>query len=439
MSLALVPWLELAVLVPLLGAPVVWRAGDPRAAARRCLAFSGVGLGCAAAACAGFALGVPAPPGPFALDAISAPLVPFVALLHALTALATARTKQVRFSFAGLLIGQAVRVATFACAAPEPLAALLILGTLPPYFDLRARGQSARVYALHMGLFAVLLVAGVQAEGTPAAVLLLLAVLVRGGTFPAHLWVTDLFERASFGGALLAVAPVAAMYAALRLVLPLAPPEWVLQSIGLASLLTAVYTAGMALVQTDARRFFAFLFLSHSALVLVGMELHTELSLTGALALWASAMLSLSGFGLTLRALEARFGRLSLSEYRGLATASPALAACFLLTGLACVGFPGTSGFVAAELLVDGAIDASPLVGLGVVAAAALNGVAVLRAYFLLFTGARYAPAVPLGLTPRERVAVLTLAALILGGGLFPQLMIGTAHPAAQAAIRGRP
>ena len=181
--------------------------------------------------------------------------------------------------------------------------------------------------------------------------------------------------------------PLAGVYAAVRLVLPIAP-DWVLQSIGLASLFTAVYAAGMAVIQRDCRRLFANLFLSHASLVLVGLELHTELSLTGSLCLWFSVILSLGGFGLTLRALESRFGRLSLTEYQGLYQHTPALAVCFLLTGLACVGFPGTLGFISTELLVDSAVEASPYVGVAVVAAAAVNGIAVVRAYLLLFTGA---------------------------------------------------
>jgi NADH-quinone oxidoreductase subunit M len=149
----------------------------------------------------------------------------------------------------------------------------------------------------------------------------------------------------------------------------------------------------MAVVQREARRFFAYLFLSHASLVLVGLELKTALSLTGALALWISVALSLAGFGLTLRALEARFGRLTLGSYHGLYEHSPMLAVCFLLTGLASVGFPGTLGFVAAELLVDGAIEANLYVGLVVALAAAINGIAVVRAYFYLFTGSSWVEA----------------------------------------------
>jgi NADH-quinone oxidoreductase subunit M len=451
MTFASVPWLELAVFVPLVGAPVVGLLRDPFTASRWCLGFAGAGLACAFAGWAGVAFDL-APsgtspndllPGLFgvrvlSLDALSAPLVPLVALLHFLTALATARTKMPRFSFAWLLVGCSLRVAMFGCTERWALGLLLALNVLPPYFELVRRGRPTRVYSLHMGLFVALLFAGLAASGTLAAPLLMAAVLVRSGTFPAHIWVTDLFENASLGTALLFVTPITGMYAAARLVLPTPAPDWVLQGIGVASLVTAVYAAGMALVQTDGRRFFAYLFLSHASLILVGLELHTAVSLTGALALWASVMVSLGGFGLTLRAVEARFGRLSLREYRGLYGQSPALAVCFLLTGLASVGFPGTVGFVGTEMLVDGAVGAEPLVGVIVIAAAALNGIAVVRAYLLLFTGIRHVSGVSVGITPRERVAVLTLATLILTGGLVPQPAVSASQRAADVLLQDR-
>ncbi len=451
MNFASVPWLELAVAVPLFGAFCLARSRDALSASRWCLGFLGAGLVCAVTAWGGLAGGLTADGTSrfdllpllfdrkvFSLDALSAPLVPLLALLHFLTALATARTKMSRFSFAWLLASSALRIAVFSCKMPWDLGVLLVLAVVPPYFELRRRGSPTRVYVIHMAMFVGLLVAGLMTEGELSLALLMGAVLVRSGTVPVHVWVTDLFKNCSFGTALLVVTPITGMYAAMRLVLPAQPPEWVLQGIGGVSLLTAVYAAGMSVVQTDARRFFAFLFLSHASLVLVGLELHTTISLTGALALWGSVIVSLGGFGLTLRAIEARFGRLSLSEFRGLYAASPSLAVCFLLTGLASVGFPGMSGFVAAELLVDGAVVASPVVGLVVLVAAALNGVAVLRAYFALFTGDRYTPRVPLGITVRERGAVLALTVLIFAGGFFPQTYIESRHQAAEMTLEDR-
>jgi NADH-quinone oxidoreductase subunit M len=227
------------------------------------------------------------------------------------------------------------------------------------------------------------------------------------------------------------------VYAAIRLVLPIGQ-DWVLRSIGLVSLITAVYAAGMSTIQRETRRFFAHLFLSLTSLVLVGLELQTELSLTGSLCVWYAVIVSLGGFGLTLRALEARFGRLSLTDYHGLYEHSPTLAVFFLLTGLASVGFPGTLGFIATELLVDSAVEANPYIGIAVLGTAALNGIAVVRAYFLLFTGARHVSTVSLGIGLRERVAVLTLSGLILGGGIFPQPNVSSRQRAAEEILQDR-
>jgi NADH-quinone oxidoreductase subunit M len=458
MNLFTLPWLELSVCVPLIGGLCVGWVRDTTAALRWCLAFAGATLVCTLLVFAGQATGaMPTGASPWDIaprlfgerllevDALSSPLLPLVALLHLLTALATARTKMSRFSFAWMLGGESLRLATFGCKASWLLIALLLAGAGLTYLELLRRKKQTRVYLLHMGLFGFCLVggwacldpAGPLGSAPVASGLLFTAVLIRSGTVPFHTWVLDLFERASFGTALLFATPITGAYLAVRLVLPVAP-EWALQGISILSLVTAGYAAGLAAVQKEARRFFAYLFLSHTSLVLVGLELHTPISLTGALFLWLSVSLSLSGLGLTLRALEARFGRLSLAQFSGLYDHSPALAVCFLLTGLGSVGFPGTLGFVGTELLVDGALGAEPVMGIALVAAAAVNGIAVVRAYFLLFTGGRHLSSVSLAITLRERVAVLTLAVLILGGGLFPQPGVMSRYEAAAEVLQDR-
>jgi NADH-quinone oxidoreductase subunit M len=453
------PWLEVAILLAMLGAVVVNRFRDPQQAARLGTAFTGAVFVCTALAWAAFGLGGSPAAGAgwsaqtylwggqvLRLDNLSAPLVVVAALLHFLTALATPRTKMRRFSFSWSLFSEAIRLATFSCQEPWVLIGLLAANTVPPVVELLNRGESPRVYVLHMALFLALLVLGwafVDPGGAHplapgwAGACLLAAVLIRCGAVPAHCWLTDWFERASFGNALLFATPLTGVYVAVRLVLPVAP-DWTLQGIGVVSLITAVYAAGMAVVQQDVRRFFSYLFLSHASLVLVGLELHTPVSLTGALCLWFAATLSLAGFGLTLRALEARYGRLTLEDFRGLYEHSPTLAVCFLATGLASVGFPGTLGFVATELLVEGAVEASLLTGVVVVAAGALNGIAVVRAYFLLFTGARHVSSVSLAITLRERFVLLTLTGLVLGGGLFPQPGVTRLYEVAERVLQAR-
>ncbi len=453
------PWLELSILIPLVGAIWVGLLRFPENCQRHSVLFTCLTLLCAVGAWQDFSslhvfearFGWGAVTQFFSedvlvIDELSAPVLPLAALLYLATAVATLRTKVKRFSFAGSLVSEAILLATLSCKNPWGIIGLLAAGTVPPYLELLARRKPTRVYVLHMSLFVALLIAGrlVLTWNGPAPVhsilgvsLLTAAVFVRSGIFPLHAWMTDLFEHATFGTALLFVTPMVGAYAFIRLVLPIAP-EGVLRISAILSMFTAVYAAGMALVQRDARRFFCYLFLSHSSLVLVGLEFATPIGLTGALSLWLSVGLALAGFGLTLRSMEARTGRLSLADYRGLYDHTPTLAAFFLLTGLASVGFPGTFGFVGTELLVVGAVETSPFVGMAVVFAGALNGIAVLQAYFRVFTGTRHTSSIALHIRLPEKVAVLTLTALILGVGLFPQPGISSRYRAAMKLVNSR-
>jgi len=73
-----------------------------------------------------------------------------------------------------------------------------------------------------------------------------------------------------------------------------------------------------------------------------------------------------------------------------------------------------------------------------VVFAAALNGIAIVQTYLRLFTGVRHVTMVPLAARRRERVAVLTLAAIIFGGGLFPRPGVLSRYEAATRLLEAR-
>jgi NADH-quinone oxidoreductase subunit M len=429
MNLLSLPWVEFAVLLPLFGALVVRSVRQPRIAHTVALSCTVGAFASALIAWVAFSAQITPNVRLFAalrVDTLSAPLFTLIALLHMLTVLTTARVKMNRISFASHLIGESIRLATFACLEPWPLILLLSLSVIPPLLEMRSRGKPTRLFALHMAIFIVLLVTGWLATEQKFGIgplLLMLAVLVRSGAFPANLWVADLFENATFGTALLFVTPITGMYIALRLVLPIAP-EWVLSSIVIFSVITAILSAAIAMVQTEARRFFAYIFLSQASLVLLGVEIHSELSLIGSLVMWYSVALSLGGLGLVLRSLEARFGQLTFVQYRGLSSTSPLLAVGFALFGLGSVGFPGTIGFIASEILFDAVIESNLIVGLAMVLVAALNGIAVVRVYLLIFTGTVRQPSQALATTPAERIAIVGLILLTLVCGLLPQLIL---------------
>jgi NADH-quinone oxidoreductase subunit M len=445
-----VPWLELTIALSLLGALIVGLTRDAHQVARRSVIFLLAALLTSIMAFIVYenkandtnnnltAL--------FQIDALAAPLLPLLSLLHVITGLGTAKAKQARFAFAGLLLAQALETALLTCSTTLSTSswifiALLILGTLLPWLDLRNRQARQVPYLLYQGLFIVLLViGGVLLPTSPAlgGVLCLIAVFIRNGAFPFHAWLTEIFEGASMGTAMAFTLPLAGILAAIRLVIPHAPAN-ILETASIIALLSALYGGGMAIVQHNPQRFFAYLYLSQSSLVLYGVLLHSSSGLTAALCLWISAALALAGMGFVLRSLGARFGSLSLGTHHGLYPHAPALAICFLFTGLSSVGFPGTIGFVPLELLIDGSIENGVVIALALAVIAMLNGIAVLRCYFLLFTGKRIAPSVPLPLTKQERFVVLLLAIVLFIGGIFPQFGITSRHEASNILLKIAP
>lgn len=115
----------------------------------------------------------------------------------------------------------------------------------------------------------------------------------------------------------------------------------------------------------------------------------------------------------------------------------PVLAVCFLTFGLAITGFPATLGFVGEEMLVRGAVDSFPSLGLFVIATGALTGLAVMRMYFSFFCGSRDAGA-HLNMLRSEGLGFGLTALLILGFGLAPARLVRLLDLAGAAAIEHR-
>lgn len=382
----------------------------------------------------------------FVIDELTAPLLFRVALLFGLTIAATMRSKASRFSVVRTLLAEAIILAVLSCSSTMLLCLLLAFSTILPWYEMRLRGHDTSVFSLCMSLHLGLMFVGITllwlGHGQPlptnlGAGLLVLSAMLRAGIFPGHFWIVDLFEKCTFGTAILFVAPMTGAYFVMRLVLPVVP-IWALHWIAVLSLSTALYAAAMALVQSEARRFFAYLFISQSSLVLAGLELANPIGMTGALCIWLEIGLSLGGLALTLRAVESRIGRISLEQYHGLFDQMPHLGSLFLFTGLASIGFPGGLAFVGMELLVEGTVEVYPLVGTIIVLATAINGVALLRAYFRIFTGTRHVATVSIAARPAERLVTITLSLLILAIGIWPGSAIHSRYHAAESLLKIR-
>jgi NADH-quinone oxidoreductase subunit M len=235
-------------------------------------------------------------------------------------------------------------------------------------------------------------------------------------------------------------APQLGAYLTVVLIVPRASPE-LLRVIALLALATAVYGAALALVQASARRACGYLFMSQSALVMAGLDCSSVSALAGGLLVWLSAGLAFAGLARCVLVLEARRGRLDLTTHHGGYERMPLLAISFLFMGLACTGFPGTLGFVGQELLVNGAVEAFPVMGFAVVIASALTGLAVLRMYFSLFCGRADAPShsgARLGLRGREAWTFVALVIVLVAFGVVPRPLVDSRFSASDDILRLR-
>lgn len=277
------------------------------------------------------------------------------------------------------------------------------------------------------------------AGGASGAVvpLLVAAVLLRKGVFPAHSWVPALFQGAPAGVAALFVAAHAGVYLFVRLVaLHLHEAAGALPLVALLAIVTSLYAAVLGLGQRDLRRALGWLAMSQSSFVLVGFAARSDLAVIGSLMVWLSVGVALTGLALAMGCLEARFGAVDLSQPRGYAARTPRLGVLFLVLGLGCCGLPGLVGFVSEDLLFHGLLEPYPLIGVAMIVATGLNGFTVLRAYFHAFQGP--APDLPAvgDLLPRERLTLTAMLLALLAGGALPGPAIATRAAPATDIVR---
>ena len=374
------------------------------------------------------------------VDGITAVLLPYVIVVELAILLVAPRRSLEPDAVARLLFGAAATFAVFLTAHPLALVVLWCATVLPTWRSVRdtpGGRAAARVFSIAMGVALVSMATGTALlvvdppwtdapgwRGTAGGWLVAVAIMIRKGIFPFHSWYPALFRGAPMSTALAATMPQVASYTAVRLLIGHADhPEGVAAELVVLSqmaLVTAVYGAALAIVQRDLRSLIGMLAMSQSALVLAGLAGTLPMELNGALCVWISSGLALTGIGLVTWALESRAGVIRLETPQGRFWDAPALAGFFLLFGLAGIGLPGTLSFVADDLIVSGSLDEQLHAGLLVIFATVLSGIAVMRGWFHVFGG----PVEPDGprhaILPRERVALTGLIALLFVLGLWP-------------------
>jgi len=283
---------------------------------------------------------------------------------------------------------------------------------------------------------------------------------ILAGLWPFHTWAPTGHVAAPTAASMLLAGVVMKLgaYGALRVAMTLFPlgmapwahPVCGLESwrdvIALLALIGILHGALVALMQRDFKFVIGYSSVSHMGFVLLGLMTLNDVGLSGAvLQMFSHGVIAGLLFGVVGRMVYDRTHTRMLDELEPLRLEKnlPFAAVTFVLAGVASMGLPGFSGFVAEFQVLAGAWHQYPtfvvLAGVGIVVGVAYTLRAMQRAFFAdpeAIASHRAAHAHELEpVSVPERLGALMLVGVSLVIGLYPSLLLDVIVPSFQSPL----
>jgi len=258
-----------------------------------------------------------------------------------------------------------------------------------------------------------------------------LAFAIKVPLFPFHTWLPDAHTEAPTAGSIMLAGVLLKMgtYGMLRFCLPLFPKaaHTLAPEVAVLAIIGILYGALVAMVQTDLKRLVAYSSVSHLGFVVLGIFAMSATSVQGALYQMLNHGISTGALFLLVGMLYDRRHTHEISEFGGLATPMPVMAAFFLFVSLSSMGLPILNGFVGEFLILIGTYEHhamwSSFAAIGVIFSALYLLWAYQRTFFGDVTNEKNR-ALP-DASARERGLLWVLAAFILFMGVASPLFTG--------------
>ena len=190
---------------------------------------------------------------------------------------------------------------------------------------------------------------------------------VLGALFPFHTWSPDGHASAPTAVSMLHAGVLMKLggYGCFRVAMYLLPEaaqelSWIFL---ILTTISVVYGALSACVQTDLKYINAYSSVSHCGLVLFALLMMSQTACTGAILQMLSHGLMTALFFALIGMIYGRTHTRDIRELAGLMKIMPFLAVGYVIAGLANLGLPGFSGFIAEMTIFVGAFGAEPLSG----------------------------------------------------------------------------
>ena len=271
--------------------------------------------------------------------------------------------------------------------------------------------------------------------------LVFLGFAILAGMWPFHTWAPTGHVAAPTAGSMLLAGVVMKLgaYGCLRVAMVMFPEgmrewQWAIAALAVAGI---VYGAGVALVQRDFKFVIGYSSVSHMGFVLLGLATLNTIGLDGAvLQMFSHGIIAGLLFGVVGRMV---YDRTHTRDFNDLETMQlgkliPFAGVTFVIAGIASMGLPGFSGFVAEFQVLMGAWQVFPkmtiLAGVGILIGVAYTLRAVQKGFY------SDAPPTPIDhaypfepITIAERFGAVMLIGASLIIGLFPNLLMNWIEP----------
>jgi len=286
---------------------------------------------------------------------------------------------------------------------------------------------------------------------------------ILAGLWPFHTWAPTGHVAAPTAASMLLAGVVMKLgaYGCLRVAIGLFPhglDPWGITFLGLASwrdvfallaVIGIIYGALVALAQTDFKFVIGYSSVSHMGFVLLGLVTLNQIGVDGAvLQMFSHGVIAGLLFAIVGRIVYDRTHTRQLAEleHMHLARRMPFAAWAFVFAGVASMGLPGFSGFIAELQVLVGAWRANSLwtigAGVGIIVGVAYTWRALQKAFFSdIIPGANVLeaekahPFAPITWAEMTGVALLGISTIAVG--IYPRILLDQIEPAVKALLGG--
>ncbi|ANQ84576.1 NADH-quinone oxidoreductase subunit M [Azoarcus olearius] len=270
----------------------------------------------------------------------------------------------------------------------------------------------------------------------------LIAFGVKVPMWPVHTWLPDAHVEAPTGGSvvLAAIGLKLGAYGFLRFSLPILPDaaQQLAPVVITLSLIAVVYIGFVALVQADMKKLVAYSSISHMGFVTLGFFMFNPLAVEGALVQMISHGFVSGAMFLCIGVLYDRMHSRQIADYGGVVHSMPKFAAFFMLFAMANAGLPATSGFVGEFMVVLGAVQYNFWIAFLAATTLILGAAYTLWMYKRVVFGAignKHVAELE-DINAREFAFLGILAACVLAMGLYPFPFTEVMHASVNELLR---